>query len=87
MENKNINNKEKKMTPLKFLRRHWHDIGLFSAIVAGAYLIFAWKELVFLQKLLLLNFIVVLLHQFEEYSWPGGFPAVANIVMMPSSFP
>jgi len=30
------------------------------------------------------NFIAVLIHQFEEYSWPGGFPAVANIVLMPS---
>lgn len=72
------------MIPLKFLRRHWHDIGLFSAIIAGGYLIFAWNELVFLQKLLILNFIAVLIHQFEEYSWPGGFPAVANIVLMPS---
>ena len=73
MENKRIDTKEKEMTPLKFLRRHWHDIGLFSAILAGACLIFAWNELALLQKLLLLNFIVVLLHQFEEYSWPGGF--------------
>lgn len=72
------------MSPLKFLRRHWHDIGLFSAIVAGAYLIFAWNELVLLQKLLLLNFIAVLIHQFEEYSWPGGFPAVANIALLQS---
>lgn len=75
------------MTPLKFLRRHWHDIGLFSAIVAGACLIFTWNDLALLQKLLLLNFIVVLLHQFEEYSWPGGFPAVANMVMMSSVTP
>jgi hypothetical protein len=72
------------MTALKFLRRRWSAIGLFSAVVAGAYLIFAWNELVFLQKLLLLNFIAVLIHQFEEYSWPGGFPAVANKVFMPS---
>ena len=75
------------MSPLKFLRRHWHDIGLFSAIVAGVYLISAWNELIFLQKLLILNFIVVLLHQFEEYSWPGGFPAIANMAMMPSEKP
>ena len=87
MENKHINNKEKKMTPLKFLRRHWSNIGLFSAMVAGAYLIFAWNELVLLQKLLLLNFIAVLIHQFEEYSWPGGFPAVANMVVLPSAKP
>ena len=72
------------MSPLKFLRRHWHDLGLISVMVAGAYLIFAWNEIVLLQKLLLLNFIAVLIHQFEEYSWPGGFPAVANKVFMPS---
>ena len=87
MENKHINNKEEKMIPLKFLRRHWHDIGLFSAMVAGAYLIFAWNEIILLQKLLILNFIAVLLHQFEEYSWPGGFPAVANMVLMRSAKP
>lgn len=75
------------MTPLKFLRRHWSNIGLFSAMVAGAYLIFAWNELAFLQRLLLLNFIAVLIHQFEEYSWPGGFPALANIVLMRSEKP
>ena len=75
------------MTLIKFLRRHWPDIGLFSAVIAGAYLLFAWNEIVFLHKLLLLNFIVVLLHQFEEYSWPGGFPAVANMVLMPSERP
>ena len=75
------------MSPWKFLRRHWHDIGLVSAIVAAAYVIFAWNDVVFLQRLLILNFIVVLLHQFEEYSWPGGFPAVANIVLFSSPSP
>ncbi|MGH2578831.1 MAG: hypothetical protein ACRDG9_13955, partial [Actinomycetota bacterium] len=70
------------MTPLKFFSRRWHDIGLFSAMVAGAYLAFAWNDLEVLQRLLLMNFIVVLLHQFEEYSWPGGFPAVANQVFL-----
>ena len=73
------------MSPIKFLRRHWSAIGLFSAMVAGGYLISAWNELVLLQKLLILNFIAVLIHQFEEYSWPGGFPAVANKVFLPGS--
>jgi hypothetical protein len=71
------------MSALKFLRRHWHDIGLGSAVVAGACLFFGWGDLDILQRLLILNFIVVLLHQFEEYSWPGGFPAVANLVFLP----
>jgi len=75
------------MTPLKFLRRHWHDIGLVSAAVAAAVLIATWNELVVLQKLLILNFIAVLVHQFEEYSWPGGFPAIANMVLQRSERP
>ena len=75
------------MSPLKILRRHWHDIGVISAAVAGIYLILAWHELTCLQTLLLINFIVVLLHQFEEYSWPGGFPAVANMVIFNSVNP
>ncbi|HEY3899745.1 MAG TPA: HXXEE domain-containing protein [Chthoniobacter sp.] len=75
------------MTTSKFLRRHWHDFGLISTVVAAVYLIADWSQLVALQQLLLLNFIVVLLHQFEEYGWPGGFPAVANIVMLRSDRP
>jgi hypothetical protein len=47
----------------------------------------AWAELVVLQRLLLVNFIVVLLHQAEEYRWPGGFPAVANLVLLRSPVP
>jgi len=35
----------------------------------------------------ILNFIAVLLHQFEEYRWPGGFPAVANMVLFSSEKP
>jgi hypothetical protein len=70
------------MTPFKVLRRHWHDVGIFSALVAGICLAIAWNDLDVLQRILLLSFVVVLLHQFEEYSWPGGFPAVANLVMM-----
>jgi hypothetical protein len=54
-----------------FFRRHTtHDEGLFSALVAGVCLAVSWAD------------IVVLLHQFEEYRWPGGLPAVANLVLM-----
>jgi hypothetical protein len=70
------------MTVLRFFMRRWHDVGLISAAVAASYLAVAWNDLSFLQRVLILNFIVVLLHQFEEYSWPGGFPAVANLIFM-----
>lgn len=75
------------MAVLKFLRRHWHELGLLPAIGAGLYLAWDWAELAVLPRLLLLNFIVVLLHQLEEYRWPGGFPAVANLVLLRSATP
>jgi hypothetical protein len=74
------------MTPTKFIVSRWHDLGIISAVIAGAYLAIGWGDLGVLQRLLLLNFIVVLLHQFEEYSWPGGFPAIANHVMLSIGF-
>jgi Protein of unknown function with HXXEE motif len=37
--------------------------------------------------LLLLNFVVLLVHRFEEYGWPGGFPAIMNMVLQPSPTP
>ena len=70
------------MTALRFFRRRWHDVGLISAAVAGIYLAVAWNDLSFVQRILILSFIVVLLHQFEEYRRPGGFPAVANLIFM-----
>lgn len=72
---------------IQFLRRHWHELGLIPACGAGAYLAWSWAELGVSQRLLLLNFIVVLLHQLEEYRLPGGFPAVANLVLLRSPTP
>jgi Protein of unknown function with HXXEE motif len=71
------------MKPLKFFSRHWHNVGMFSAVIAGIYLAIAWSDLDVLQRIVIINFIVVLLHQFEEYSWPGGFPFVANTILLP----
>jgi hypothetical protein len=72
------------LTSFNFFRRHWHDVGLASALIAGVYLAMAWGDLSVLQRILILNFIIVLLHQFEEYSWPGGFPSLANVVLLPA---
>ncbi|MGA4463145.1 HXXEE domain-containing protein [Bacillus bombysepticus] len=72
---------------MKFLRRHWYNVGLFVAIVSIVYLIFAWGDMGVLQRLLFMNFIVLLLHQFEEYGFPGGEPAIMNMALQPSSTP
>ena len=33
-----------------------------------------------IQVILIFSFMAMLVHQFEEYAWPGGFPSITNIV-------
>jgi len=49
----------------------------------AAWLAWSWNGIDWVQKLLALNFIVLILHQFEEYAWPGGFPWICNEVLTP----
>lgn len=72
---------------MNFLRRHWYNVGLFVAILSIVYLIFAWGDMGVLQRLLFMNFIALLIHQFEEYGWPGGEPAIMNIALQSSPTP
>jgi Protein of unknown function with HXXEE motif len=65
------------------LRRHWYSIGLIPAAAMAVWLTLNWNDIAWVQKLLALNFIVLLLHEFEEYGWPGGFPWICNEVLMP----
>ncbi len=70
---------------MSFMRRNWYYVGggLFVALVVV--LVLTWNDLLILQRLLLMSFMALLVHQFEEYGWPGGFPAVMNIAWMPGA--
>jgi hypothetical protein len=70
---------------MSFLRRHWYTVGLL--IAGGALCAALVGNLPTVQLILLLNFIALLLHQFEEYAWPGGEPWITNDVMQPSDRP
>jgi hypothetical protein len=72
---------------MRFFRRHWYDVGAVVAVFAIIALALRWGSMDVLQRLLLLNFIVILLHQYEEYGWPGGEPAIMNIVLQRSTIP
>lgn len=72
---------------MKFLRRHWYDIGGVIAIGAVAYLAIFWGQLDMLVRLLLMSFIAILVHQYEEYGFPGGEPAIMNIALQNSDLP
>lgn len=63
-------------------RRHWYHAGgvLF---VAFAYFMGFWGHyFTHIQVVLIYSYMAMLLHQFEEYALPGGFPAIANIALM-----
>ncbi len=69
---------------MSFFRRHWYEVGLVVAVGAVVGL-FGWQHTSVVQKLLLLNFVAPLIHQYEEYGCPGGGPGIVNIVMRPNS--
>ena len=67
---------------MNFLRKNWYYIGgvLFVALT---YLVGFWgNSFNPLSKILTLSFMALLVHQFEEYALPGGFPAIFNIVVL-----
>ncbi|CAK7235074.1 hypothetical protein SEUCBS140593_009159 [Sporothrix eucalyptigena] len=72
---------------LDFLRHHWYDLGVVSAVVTAYYFHNNRRTLNTTQKWLIASFLAVLVHQFEEYRFPGGFPAAMNIGVQASVRP
>lgn len=72
---------------MKFVRRHWYEIGGIVAIGAVVYLAISWNQMETLARLQLISFIAILIHQFEEYGFPGGEPAIMNIALQNSDLP
>jgi hypothetical protein len=70
---------------MRFLRRHWYNIGLVWVVAAVAWAVVGRLSTV--QLILLLNFVALVLHQFEEYGWPGGLPWIFNQVVRPLGGP
>jgi hypothetical protein len=49
----------------------WYRLGLIPGAAMLVWLALDWNATSLLQKLLAANFIVLMLHEFEEYAWPG----------------
>jgi hypothetical protein len=67
---------------MKFYRLHWYHVGgvLFVAL---AYFMGFWGDhFSHIQVILMYSFMAMLLHQFEEYGMPGGFPGISNVLLM-----
>ena len=72
---------------MRWYRRNWYWVGGLVAAAALIGLAAAWSELDVFQRVLLAGFALVPLHEFEEYGWPGGEPAIMNKVIQPSAWP
>ena len=72
---------------MDILRYHWYDLGVISGIVMIWYYRANYRTLSMPQKYLIANFIALLVHQFEEYRFPGGFPNIMNTAVHNSATP
>jgi hypothetical protein len=66
---------------MSWYRHHWQYVGLLVALGVAIYLAVAWGDLNVEQRVILGSFLVLLLHEAEEWAWPGGEPAVLNKVI------
>jgi hypothetical protein len=72
---------------MHFIRKHWYNVGALVALCTFAYIVTVWHNGNIVRNVLLLNFVALLIHQFEEYGWPGGEPAIMNMVLRSSERP
>lgn len=72
---------------MNFLRLHWQDVGIGFAIIGGMVLATVAKQIDSFSILLWLSLISLLVHQFEEYRYPGYFPGMVNSVLFKSAKP
>lgn len=66
---------------MKFYRENWYKVGavLFVALVFIIPPISSTLDPV--RLILIYSFMALLVHQYEEYAAPGGFPAIFNIAL------
>ncbi|PGD76198.1 HXXEE domain-containing protein, partial [Bacillus wiedmannii] len=72
---------------INFFRKRWCDVGLAMAIVVVGCLVANFGEMSEIKVLLALSFVAILVHQFEEYRWPGYFADLFNVVIFKSDIP
>ncbi len=66
----------------KFYSKNWYYIGGVLFVLLAFMVGFLGEGFNPLSKILTLSFMALLVHQFEEYALPGGFPAIMNSAWM-----
>ncbi len=72
---------------MKWYVRHWYSVNLIFIPILAVVLILNWGAMEVVQRLVVLNLMALLVHQFEEYGWPGGGPMVMNCALQRSDLP
>lgn len=72
---------------MTFWRTHWFDVGGGLALLLGTWLYLHRFHLSAEHLLLGGSFVTLLLHQVEEYRWPGYFPGLLNAAVYRSPAP
>lgn len=65
---------------MNFWRRHWYSIGGVLFVLL-AFLMGLWGcyHLPRIQVILIFSWMAMLVHQVEEYAFPGGMPSITNM--------
>ena len=66
---------------MKIYRRNWYYIGGILFVILSFLMGFFGSHVSHIQLILIYSFMALLIHQFEEYGLPGGFPALFNVIM------
>ncbi|KPV60906.1 membrane protein [Paenibacillus sp. A3] len=72
---------------MNFLRKYWQDLGMLVALAVCFYLIVSGSGIPKINVMLWLSFVAILVHQFEEYRWPGYFGGLFNALIFKSGQP
>src|SRR6266568_7227059 len=72
---------------MELLRKHWVDLGGTLVVVIVLFLIINHNNVSVLKTILLISFVSLLLHQLEEYRFPGNFPSNFNKFFFHSNIP
>lgn len=72
---------------MNMVRKHWQDFGLLLGVGVSLYVLLNWGMIWELRGIVGFSFVSILIHQFEEYRWPGTFGGLFNIAIFKSARP
>ncbi len=66
---------------MNFYRHNWYYVGGVLFVILSFVTGFFGQRVSHIELILIYSFMALLVHQFEEYGVPGGFPALFNVIM------